>query len=82
MVRATFWAGVMLAIVIVSSAQAQRRGFNLPPVVQNLFLMRAEPVQKELGLSEEQAKSIAELASQMQSEAMEIMSGLQDLTPE
>src|SRR5262245_35214080 len=83
MVCATFWAGVMLAMVMASSAQAQRRGgLNLPPVVQNLMLMRVEAVQKELALSEEQSKTIVELAAQMQSEAMEIMSGLQDLTPE
>ena len=83
MVRATFWAGVMLAMVMASSAQAQRRGgLNLPPVVQNLMLMRVEAVQKELALNEEQSKTIVELAAQMQSEAMEIMSGLQDLTPE
>jgi hypothetical protein len=83
MFRIRLLAGAMLALVIVSSAQAQLgRGINIPPVVQNLMLMRSEPVQKELKLDDSQGKAVNELAGQMQSEAMEIMSGLQDLTPE
>jgi hypothetical protein len=39
-------------------------------------------VQKELDLGTEQTKSISDMAGQMQSDAMEIMSGLQDLTEE
>ena len=46
------------------------------------MLLSTEAVQKELGLSEDQTKNINEVANQMKAEAMEIMSGLQDLTPE
>ena len=76
--------GLALALLIVSPASAQLGGprLQLPSSVQTIFLLRMEPVQKELKLSDEQAKTITEVASQMQSEAMEIMSGLQDLDPE
>jgi hypothetical protein len=75
---------VALAILIVMNApaMAQRRGFNIPPSVQNLFMLRMEAVQKELALDAEQTKAINDLAGKMQTEAVEIMSGLQDLTPE
>ena len=85
MYRHALLAGAVLALSMTSSAQAQLRGgrgFSIPPVVQNIMLMRAEAVQKELALEEAQTKEITALAAQMQSEAMEIFSGLQDLTPE
>ena len=86
MLRPTVISGLALAIglSLASSASAQfgGRGLQLPPSVQNIFMMRNEAVQKELGLNDEQQKAIAELAGQMQNEAMEVMSGLQDLSPE
>jgi predicted nucleotidyltransferase len=84
MVRHALLVGAVLALSMTSQAQAQLRGrgFNIPPVVQNIMMMRMEAVQKELALEEAQTKEITALAAQMQSEAMEIMSGLQDLTPE
>ena len=73
----------LLVLSIASPAQAQfGRGFNIPPSVQNLFMLRDPAVQKELVLDEPQTKDINELAAQMQAEAMEVMSGLQDLTQE
>lgn len=76
-------AALALVLFFTSEAQAQfGRGFRIPPVVQDLMLMSSEPVQKELGLSEDQAKAINTIATQMRTDAMEIMSGLQDLTPE
>jgi hypothetical protein len=86
MLRQAHWIGLVLGMLVLSMAspaQAQfGRGFNIPPSVLNLFMLRAEAVQKELTLDEQQAKAINELAAQMQAEAMEVMSGLQDLTPE
>jgi hypothetical protein len=85
MIRVSCLAGAALAIVLltISSANAQFRGrFQIPPAVINIMLMRAPEVQKELSLSEEQTKTITAIATQMQSDAMEIMSGLQDLTPQ
>ena len=55
---------------------------RFPPSLQNIFMLRSEAVQKELGLSDEQKKAVAAIAGQLQQEAMEIISGLQDLTPE
>ncbi len=85
MFRLGVLAGLALALtsLMTSSASAQLgRGFQIPPAVQNVMLLRVEAVQKELKLNEEQSKAIAEVAAQMQSDAMEIFSGLQDLTPE
>jgi Spy/CpxP family protein refolding chaperone len=87
MIRVSCLIGSALALVLLvtSSAQAQLGrggGMRIPPTVTNIMMMRSEPVQKELALSPEQTKSITEIATQMQAEAMEIMSGLQDLTPE
>ena len=85
MIRFSLWAGAALALVLLatSSAQAQfGRGFRIPATVQNIMLMRSPEVQKELTLSEDQAKAIGTIATEMQSTAMEIISGLQDLTAE
>jgi hypothetical protein len=74
---------VALALLLTSSASAQfGRGFRIPPIVQEIMMLRAAPVQKELKMNEDQTKAIIAIATQMQSDAMEIMSGLQDLTPE
>ena len=76
-------AALGLAALVTTPAQAQfGRGFRLPSAVQNIFLLRGEAVQKELDLDKEQVAAITALAGQMQTEAMEIMSGLQDLTEE
>ncbi len=85
MKRFTLLAGAALALVMLLAPEAQAqfgRGFRIPPVVQDLMMMSSEPVQQELGLTEEQSTSINAIAVQMRSDAMEIMSGLQDLTPE
>ena len=85
MLRLSLFAGLALALaaLMTSSASAQfGRGFQIPPAVQTIFLLKTEAVQKELDLNEEQTKSAGNLAAQMQSDAMEIMSGLQDLNEE
>jgi hypothetical protein len=86
MLRLGLLAGPALALTLLmtssASAQLGGRGFSIPPTVQNIMLLRVDAVQKELSLNEEQAKSIADVGAQMQSDAMEIFSGLQDLTPE
>ncbi len=85
MFRLSLFAAVALALAAVMSAPAQAqfgRGFQMPPAVQTIILLRTEAVQKEIKLSDEQTNDINDLAVQMQSEAMEIMSGLQDLTEE
>jgi hypothetical protein len=85
MIRVSWRAGTALALVLAMapSASAQfGRGFQIPPIVLNIMLMRTPEVQKELVLNEDQTKAITDIATQMQAEAMEIMSGLQDLTPE
>lgn len=75
--------GLALAMFAASPASAQfGRGMQIPPSVQNIMMMRAEAVQKELNLNADQTKEIADVAARMQSEAMEIFSGLQDLNPE
>ncbi len=72
-----------LALLMTSSAAAQfGRGMRFPPAVQNIMMLRADAVKKELDLNADQQKSIGEVASQMQADAMEIFSGLQDLSPE
>jgi hypothetical protein len=84
MFRLSWIAGgaLALALLMTNSASAQFGRMRFPPSVQNIMMLRNDAVQKELDFSADQQKSIADLASQMQSEAMEIMSGLQDLTPE
>ncbi|MEX2112207.1 MAG: hypothetical protein WD845_03430 [Pirellulales bacterium] len=85
MTRFTLLASSALALVLLSATEASAqfgRGFRIPPVVQDLMMMSSESVQKELGLSTEQSTEINAIALQMRSDAMEIMSGLQDLTPE
>ncbi len=52
----------------------------MPPTVINVFLLRTDAVQKELNLDKDQITTITALANQMQSDALEIVSGLQDLT--
>ena len=47
-----------------------------------MFLLGNDAVQKELALNAEQMAEIDALTTQMRSDAMEIMSGLQDLTEE
>jgi hypothetical protein len=73
-----------LCAVLASSASAQlgRGGLQMPAAVQNIFLLGIDAVQKELALNAEQVASVNALTTQMRSEAMEIMSGLQDLTEE
>ncbi len=84
MVRSAWFAGVVLALSMAASASAQfgGRGMQLPPAVQNIMLLRTEAVQKELNLNEDQTSQIGDLATQMQTEAFEIFSGLQDLNEE
>ena len=85
MFRLSLFASLALAVVALTSSPASAqfgRGFQMPPVVQTIILLRTPAVQKELGMAEDQSDSINALAAQMQSEAMEIMSGLQDLTEE
>ncbi len=73
-----------LSLSVVSSAEAQLRlgGLRFPPSLQNMSLLRADAVQKELGLEEDQKTKLSDLARQLQQEAFEILSSLQDLTPE
>jgi len=83
--RCIMLAGSALALVLLAASPASAqfgRGFRIPPVVQDLMMMSIEPVQKELKLSEDQGKAINAIATQMRGDAMEIISGLQDLTPE
>jgi hypothetical protein len=75
-------SALALTLVMTSSASAQLRGMRFPPSLQNIFMLRQDAVQNELGLSAEQKKTLSEFANQLQSEAMEIISGLQDLTQE
>lgn len=84
MLRFSTLAGCALALCLVfaSAAQAQFRGFSFPPALQNMMLLRMEPVQKELELDKDQNTSIGEMAAAAQSEFIEIMSGLQDLSEE
>jgi Spy/CpxP family protein refolding chaperone len=83
MFRNGMLAGLLLGLLVIgSSARAQFRGIKLPASVQNVMLLNTEAVQKELGLDADQIDSLAALATQMHADALEIMSGLQDLTPE
>ena len=82
MFRPSFVAALGLVLLMTTSASAQFRGMRFPPSLQNIFMLRGEAVQKELGVTDEQKKTLSELAAQLQAEAMEIISGLQDLSPE
>jgi hypothetical protein len=84
MFRPGLLAGVALALVVLtaSSAEAQLRGLRFPPSLQNVFMLRSDEVQTELGLTDAQKTSLSELAMQLQQDAFEIFSGLQDLTPD
>ena len=82
MFRPSFLAALGLVLLMTTSASAQFRGMRFPPSLQNIFMLRQEAVQKELGVTDEQKKTLSELAAQLQAEAMEIISGLQDLSPE
>lgn len=82
MFRPSFLAALGLVLLMTTSASAQFRGMRFPPSLQNIFMLRGEAVQKELGVNDEQKKTLSELAAQLQAEAMEIISGLQDLSPE
>ena len=82
MFRPLFLAALGLVLLMTTSASAQFRGMRFPPSLQNIFMLRGEAVQKELGVTDEQKKTLSELAAQLQAEAMEIISGLQDLSPE
>ena len=82
MFRSSFLAALGLVLLMTTSASAQFRGMRFPPSLQNIFMLRGEAVQKELGVNDEQKKTLSELAAQLQAEAMEIISGLQDLSPE
>ncbi len=85
MIRFTILATSALALILLIATPASAqfgRGFRIPPVVSDLMMMSSQPVQKELKLSEEQTAKINAIATQMRGDAMEIISGLQDLTPE
>lgn len=84
MFRPLLTAGLALALVVTFavSAEAQLRGMRIPASLQNVFLLRAEEVQKELGVNDEQAAQLNDIAMRLQQDAFEIISGLQDLTPE
>lgn len=82
MFRSSLVAALGLVLLMTTSASAQFRGMRFPPSLQNIFMLRGEAVQKELGVNDEQKKTLSELAAQLQAEAMEIISGLQDLSPE
>lgn len=84
MIRRFFLASATLALLLVlaPAAEAQLRGLRFPASLQNVFLLRGDAVQQELKLSDEQKATLSDLASQLQQEAFEIFSGLQDLTQE
>ena len=80
--RSSFFAALGLVLLMTTSASAQFGRMRFPPSLQNIFMLRGDAVQKELKVTDEQKKTLSELAAQLQSEAMEIISGLQDLSPE
>jgi Spy/CpxP family protein refolding chaperone len=85
MIRYTLLGTSALALVLLVATPASAqfgRGFRIPPVVSDLMMMSSQPVQEELKLSAEQSAKIDAIAKQMRQDAMEIISGLQDLTPE
>jgi len=84
MTRVSLLLGCALALALsmTSSASAQFRGLKFPPAVQNLFLLRNDAVKKELTITDDQQNQLDDVAGQMQADALEIFSGLQDLSPE
>ena len=80
-------AGLALVVAVYSStATAQERGrggrFGMPPGAESLMLLGAEPVQKELNLTDDQKAQVQKIVDGMRTEMMETFSGLQDLSPE
>lgn len=84
MIRRLLFAAAAFAVTLLaaSPAEAQLRGMRFPASLQNIFLLRGDTVQTELALKDDQKTAISELALALQQEAFEIISGLQDLTPE
>jgi Spy/CpxP family protein refolding chaperone len=86
MIRRLLFAAAAFAVSLLAAspaeAQLNLRGLRFPASLQNIFLLRGDAVQTELALKDEQKTAISELALALQQEAFEIMSGLQDLTPE
>jgi hypothetical protein len=84
MIRRLLFAAAAFAVTLLaaSPAEAQLRGMRFPASLQNIFLLRGDAVQSELTLKDDQKTAISELALALQQEAFEIISGLQDLTPE
>ncbi len=82
--RVLFSVALLLAVGMASTASAQfnLRGLKFPASLQNVFMLGGEAVQKELAITDEQKKGLSELSDQLRSEALEIFSSLQDLTPE
>jgi hypothetical protein len=84
MFRPWWLAGSAVALVVcmASPALAQfPRGLRFPASLQNVFMLRSDAVRKELGVNDEQQALLADLATKLQQDAFEIISGLQDLTP-
>jgi Spy/CpxP family protein refolding chaperone len=86
MIRRFLLASATLALLLVfapaAEAQLNLRGLKFPASLQNVMLLRGDAVQGELKLTDDQKKSLGDLAAQLQQEAFEIFSGLQDLTQE
>jgi len=85
MVRLSVFVGAVLALALgmATPASAQLgKGFQIPQAVRNIFMLRTEQVQKELKLTDEQNTQIDDLAIQLQSDALELFSSLQDLSDE
>lgn len=86
MFRSWLLAGSSLALILASASSAQAqlnlRGLRFPASLQNVFMLRQDAIQTELGVNDEQKKSLGDLAMEMQQKALEIFSGLQDLSPE
>ena len=80
--RVSILASLALTLLMTPAAWAQFRGFQIPPAVRNIFLLRTDVVQKELDLSGDQIAAITDLSNKMQSEMLEVLSGLQDLSDE
>lgn len=73
---------LMLLMTSSASAQLGLRGMRFPPSLQNIFMLNSDAVRTELKLSDDQKKALTQLGDQMRADAMEIISGLQDLSPE